>query len=96
MSNRVKIQRKAVALRYDRDQDSAPRVVAKGREKVADKILDLARKHDVPIHCDHDLTELLSQLDLDEMIPREVYVIVAEILAFIYSISHLKHAPENK
>ena len=95
MSKRIKIQRKAVALHYDRDQDFAPRLVAKGQERVAEKILDLARKHNVPIHCDHDLVEVLSQLDLEEMIPKEVFVIVAEILAFVYGLGRPNSAPRK-
>jgi len=77
--------KKAVALRYDRDQEDAPKVVAKGQGKIAEKIIELAKKHDIPIKDDPDLIEVLSSLEIDEEIPSEIYVAVAELLAFVYS-----------
>ncbi|MFH2093673.1 MAG: EscU/YscU/HrcU family type III secretion system export apparatus switch protein [Pseudomonadota bacterium] len=77
--------KKAVALRYDRKKDDAPAVVAKGQGKVAEKIIELAQKHGIPIKDDPDLIEVLSSLDIDEAIPSEIYVAVAELLAFVYS-----------
>lgn len=79
--------RQAVALRYAPKQDHAPRPVAKGRDYLADKILDLARLHNVPIRHDKKLLQILSRLDVEEEIPPEVYKAVAEILAFIYRLS---------
>lgn len=77
--------KKAAALRYDRERDDAPKVVAKGQGKIAQKIIELALKHDIPIKEDPDLIEVLSSLDIDEEIPSEIYVAVAELLAFVYS-----------
>ncbi|MFH2060640.1 MAG: EscU/YscU/HrcU family type III secretion system export apparatus switch protein [Pseudomonadota bacterium] len=77
--------KKAVALRYDRKKDDAPTVVAKGQGKVAEKIIELAQKHGIPIKDDPDLIEVLSSLDIDEEIPSQIYVAVAELLAFVYS-----------
>lgn len=74
----------AVALRYLRETEPAPRVVAKGRGAVAAKILELARAHGIPVHRDTDLVEVLVRLDLDQLIPPELYQAVAEILAFLY------------
>lgn len=74
----------AVALRYDPIQNDAPRVTATGQGLLAQKILDLAAEHDVPIREDRNLIQVLSRLDLDEEIPHHVYRAVAEILAFIY------------
>ena len=79
--------KKAVALKYDRKTDSSPKVTAKGKGKVARKIIELAKKHDVPIKDDPDLIEVLSALDIDEEIPSEIYVVVAELLAFVYSMN---------
>ena len=76
---------KAVALKYDRSEDDAPRVVAKGQGKIAEKIIELAIKHGIPIKDDPDLIEVLSSLDIDQEIPSEIYVAVAELLAFVYS-----------
>ena len=79
----IKIK-KAVAVRYKPGEDDAPRVTAKGRSKVAERILELAREHGIPIKEDPDLVEVLSRLDLDQEIPPDLYVVVAEILAFVY------------
>jgi len=77
--------KKAVALKYDREKDDAPKVKASGQGIIADKIIELAREHGVPIHDDPDLVEVLASLDIDQEIPSDVYVAVAELLAFIYS-----------
>lgn len=76
--------KKAVALRYEPNKDNAPKVVAKGRGYIADKIIQIARQHGVPLREDETLVEILSKLDLYEEIPVEIYKAVAEILAFIY------------
>jgi flagellar biosynthesis protein len=81
-------QRQAVALRYVPKKDVAPKLVAKGRGYLAEKIIELARLHDIPIRHDKKLLQILSRLDLEEEIPPEVYRVVAEILAFIYRLSN--------
>ncbi len=78
---------KAVALEYDRKKGDAPRVTAKGKGKVAEKIIELAKKHDIPIKDDPDLIEVLSSLDINQEIPSEIYAAVAELLAFVYSMN---------
>ncbi|MCM2284549.1 MAG: EscU/YscU/HrcU family type III secretion system export apparatus switch protein [Desulfobacula sp.] len=78
---------KAVALKYDRKKDGAPKVAAKGKGKVAEKIIELAKKHDIPIKDDPDLVEVLSSLDINQEIPSEIYAAVAELLAFVYSLN---------
>ena len=92
--------KKAVALSYRPSQDSAPRVSATGSGKLADKIIALAREHGVPVKDDPDLVEVLAQLDIEQEIPPQVYLAVAEILSFIYrsnqnwrSASRLRTAP---
>jgi flagellar biosynthesis protein len=72
----------AVALRYERDEMPAPRVTAKGAGELAQRILALAREHDVPVREDPDLLELLAACDLGTEIPSELYHAVAELLAF--------------
>ncbi len=79
--------KKAVALKYDRIKDSAPRVTAKGAGIIAEKIIELAEKEGVPINEDPDLVVALSQLDFQEEIPPELYKAVAEILAFAYRVN---------
>ena len=82
--------KKAVALKYERGKDAAPKVTAKGRGAVADKILALAREHKIPIEQDSTLMEALYRLDINEGIPEELYQVVAELLAFIYRMNALK------
>jgi flagellar biosynthesis protein len=74
----------AVALRYDEDKEAAPRVLAKGRGVVAERILDLARRNNIPVREDPDLVEILAKLDTGSLIPSDLYPAVAEVLAFVY------------
>ncbi len=75
---------RAAALRYRQAEDEAPVVVARGNGLIAERILDIAREHGIPIHKDPALVDVLSRLDIEQQIPPELYVVVAEILAFIY------------
>jgi len=83
-SSKTKPQKKAVALKYDKEKDEAPRLVGKGRGQMAETIIALAKEHGIPIQEDSDLVEVLSRLKLNQEIPPETYALVAEILAFIY------------
>ncbi len=85
--------KKAVALQYDKKKSQAPIVTAKGQGKVAEKIIELAREHGVPVKNDPDLIEVLSSLDIDEQIPPEIYVAVAELLAFVYGMNKDRKGP---
>jgi flagellar biosynthesis protein len=80
-------QNKAVALKYQHAMDNAPRVVATGKGSTAQKIIELAREHGIYIHDDPDLVEVLSQLDLNEEIPPDLYIVVSELLAFVYALN---------
>ena len=82
-----KSQKKAIALKYQPKSDNAPKVTAKGKGKVAEKIIEIAREHNIYTHNDSNLVEILSRLDLNEEIPSDVYIIVAELLAFVYSLN---------
>src|SRR5512137_545036 len=75
----------AAAIRYDAARDDAPRLTAKGQGHVAERIIELARQHDIPVRSDKALVHILSQLDIDRHIPPDLYKAVAEILAFVYS-----------
>lgn len=83
-TDKQEARKKAVALRYDRERDAAPTVIAKGMGLLADRLIALAREHRIPIHEDSDLAEVLSRLELHAEIPAATYVLVAEILAFVY------------
>lgn len=89
--NEKKYRRKeAIALSYDPQKSSGPTLVAKGKGKIAETILEQATMHDVPVYEDPNLVELLGQLDLNTSIPEELYQAVAEVFAFIYHLDE-KH-----
>ncbi|MDH5485130.1 MAG: EscU/YscU/HrcU family type III secretion system export apparatus switch protein [Gammaproteobacteria bacterium] len=81
----------AVALEYD--GFNAPRVTAKGIGEVAEKILRLAKQQGIPLQQDIELVEILSQIDLGDEIPENLYHAIAEVIAFAYIISG--KFPEN-
>lgn len=72
----------AVALNYD--GDNAPKVTAKGSNELAEQIIELAKKHNVPLSENKELVTLLSTLELGEEIPEALYLAVAEVIAFAY------------
>lgn len=78
---------KAAALRYRHKKDYAPKVIAKGTGTIAEKIIQIALEHNIPIQDDPYLVEALLTLDLYEDIPPELYRAVAEVLVFIYKTS---------
>jgi len=79
--------KKAVALRYDKDKDNAPKLVAKGKDSIAEKIIEIANENRVPIYPDKDLVQVLEALDLDFQIPAELYRAVAEVLVFVHDLN---------
>lgn len=80
-------RRRAVALRYDAEQHAAPKVVARGDESVADRILALARESGVPVREDADLVDLLSHCDVGQEIPSELFAVVAELLVYLHRLN---------
>ena len=91
--NPVFNRKTAVAIHYD-EQDVAPRIVAKGKGAIAEKIIEIALENHIPIQEDMVLANALAQVDLEEMIPPELYKVVAEILAFVYRL-RLKNRTGN-
>lgn len=83
-------QTKAAALEYDKGKSGAPRLTAKGQGLVAEKILEVAHAHNIPIHRDADLVEILQKVELETEIPVEVYAVVAEIFAYLYKMNQKK------
>jgi flagellar biosynthesis protein len=75
----------AVALHYDRS--GAPRVVAKGKGSIGARIVEIARAHDIPIEENEVLAGALSNVELGEEIPAELYKAVAEVLIFVMRLS---------
>jgi flagellar biosynthesis protein len=84
MSGQTKNQL-AVALQYDRS--GAPRVVAKGKGSIGAKIIEVARAHDIPVEENELLAGALSNVELGDEIPAELYKAVAEVLIFVLGLS---------
>jgi len=78
---------KAVALKYNHQKNKAPKVIAKGRGDIAEKIIEVAKAHNVPLYEDKNLSQILEALELETEIPPELYRAVAEVLAFIYRLN---------
>jgi flagellar biosynthesis protein len=97
MTNKIKDgeqQALAVALKYT-PGTAAPTVVAKGRGLIAEEIIARAREHGVFVHESPELVALLSHVDLDGQIPPQLYIAVAELLAWIYQVERQGAAPEG-
>lgn len=77
-----------MALGYDAQTDAAPRVLAKGERRVAERIIELAKEHGIPIQENPDLVALLAKVDVSAYIPEELYLAVAEVLAFVYRLNN--------
>jgi flagellar biosynthesis protein len=85
-------QQLAVALAY-REDEGAPRVVAKGRGLIAEAILARAKEAGVYVHESPELVALLMQVDLDSRIPPQLYIAVAELLAWLYRLERGETLP---
>ncbi len=86
-----KLNKRAVALRYDVDKNIAPVIVASGIGHIAEKIVEIAGENKVPIYEDTSLTTILTQLELGSEIPEELYKAVVDIYVFF-----LKFAQEEE
>jgi len=78
--------RRAAALRYDKSASGAPKVVAAGAGLIADRIVEIAREQGVPVREDPALAEALARLELEQEIPSELFVAVAEVLVWAYGL----------
>lgn len=76
----------AAALQYDPQNQGAPQVVAVGRGVTAEEIVRVAKEHDIPLYEDAGLVEALARLDVSDYIPRDLYAVVAEVLAYVYRV----------
>lgn len=81
--------KQAIALEYDPSED-APKVIASGRGLLAERIIEKAKENRVPIHQDSKLADTLSRLEVGEMIPPELYEVVAEILVFVDAMDKIR------
>lgn len=79
----------AVALAYE-PGDQAPKILAAGKGALAEKIIDTAKESDVPTYQDAKLADTLSRLEIGDMIPPELYQVVAEILVFVNDMDKIR------
>lgn len=87
--------KQAVALSYEKE-DAAPKIVATGKGFLAEKIIEKAKEENVPVHKDEKLSNVLSKLEIGDMIPPELYETVAEILVFVDNMEKLKKKLDTK
>ena len=83
-----------IALSYDPNED-APKFIASGKGILAEKIIEKAKESDVPVHRDDKLADTLSRLEIGDMIPPELYEVVAEILVFVDAMDKIKAKMAN-
>lgn len=88
MEEKKKIKQ-AIALEYNPEEE-APKVIASGRGVLAERILEKAKEADVPIHRDDKLADTLSRLEIGDMIPPELYEVVAEVLVFVDAMDKIR------
>ncbi len=86
----------AVALQYDPEAGTLPRVTARGRELIARQIIRLAEEHGIPVRSDPDLAQLLARLDPGTAIPTESFAAVAAILAALYRLGRAEGEPAGE
>jgi flagellar biosynthesis protein len=91
----AKEKRSAIAIRYDIEKDIAPVILAAGRGDFAEEILQVAEDNRIPFYEDKGLADLLLKLEVDTEIPQELYVLVAEILAFIFRLDQMASKREK-
>jgi flagellar biosynthesis protein len=82
----------AIAIKYDKDKDVAPKVVAKGMRLKAEKIREIARQYNIPFMKNVSLVNALYRVDVGQDVPEELYDAVAEVLNFIYELQREQQA----
>lgn len=79
----------AVALSYN-PEEVAPKIIASGKGHLAEKIMEGAKEHQIPLHQDSRLAQTLSKLEIGDYIPPELYEVVAEVLLFVDKMDRIK------
>jgi len=88
-------ERAVVALRYDIEKDAAPVILAAGRGQMAEDIMDVAEENQIPFYEDKGLADLLLKLEIDTEVPPELFVLVAEVLAFVFKLEQMSDKREK-
>lgn len=89
MQDKKNKRKQAIALEYNPSED-APKVIASGQGALAERIIEKAKEANVPLHRDDKLADTLSRLEIGEMIPPELYEVVAEILVFVDAMDKIR------
>ncbi len=89
MQDKKNKRKQAIALEYNPSED-APKVIASGQGALAERIIEKAKEANVPLHRDDKLADTLSRLEIGEMIPPELYEVVAEILIFVDAMDKIR------
>ena len=89
------MRKSAIALEYEAG-DTAPKVIASGKGHLAEKIIETAGEHDIPVYKDEKLTKSLEELEIGEYIPKELYQVVAEILVYVDAMDKIKAKMDGK
>lgn len=95
MKEKKEKPKQAIALAYNPDED-APKVIATGKGELAERIIEKAKEANVPVHRDDSLADTLSRLEIGDMIPPELYEVVAEILVFVDAMDKIKAKMDKK
>ncbi len=82
-------------MRYDVEMDKAPLILASGRGAIADEILRVAEENKIPLYENRDLATMLAKLEIDTEIPAQLYVLVAEVLFFVYKLDKMAEKREK-
>ncbi|MFH1710054.1 MAG: EscU/YscU/HrcU family type III secretion system export apparatus switch protein [bacterium] len=88
-------KRTAVAMRYDVEANKAPLILASGRGAVADEILRIAEENKIPLYENRELANMLAKLEIDTEIPPQLYILVAEVLFFVYKLDKMAEKREK-
>ena len=88
-NKKIDFNKVSVALKYE-PGDHAPKIIASGRGLIAEKIIEKAQEVHLPVYKDDKLANTLSKLEIGDMIPPELYAVVAEILVFIDDLDNIK------
>lgn len=81
--------KQAVAISYEMGEE-APKILATGKGEIAERLITAAKKADVPVYEDETLAKTLGKLEIGDMIPPELYEVVAEILVFVNDLEKIK------
>ena len=82
----VKGIKQAAAIKYSPDSGKAPKIIALGKGQIAEKIMEKAKEHEVPLYTDPNLAEVLNTMRIGDEIPEDLYEVVASVLVFVSSL----------